>query len=368
MKDKQAPSGISLKSLASVKTKNNDDDGDDAILTSCDTHGTNYKNVKMELDFASSKTNGSGSLVMCRGVNGCETGNTQKSYSGTDHNGNAVSCSYGEGQWSRCHKFKFPGQTANTKAEMTGSQKIKLTFEGLPENKRYDLYVASLSTDGTLSPSTHVAKFYIDAKRPEAHDAQIPDTDVGKPNDGSGGRNYTAHSSNRVAWQKPSKALSSNKWLQCNTNDVAFTSKVKDQFDHNLKACEQSASRKNGSGTADRSSDLKSKLTGTSHDKCNGTLGSIDHGRQTIQLFPKDSCETGSISSSPAPPNITAFAWDVVLADHQMENVTVKVNVDNVKEVGVEALWEALHVAIQEEIVLVLIPRSYVHILGHVMG
>ena len=275
MKRETPPSGVTLLDLQSVKTWTTDDDDDDKILTSCDSHssGNDYKDIDVELNFFNAKTKERGTILVCRGDVGCVTGNGKGGYSGTDQNGKSVSCTYKEGKWSRCHKVKFPDQVANTKAEMTSNSSLKLSFDDLQENRRYDLYIGELSTAGTFSQVNHVARFYVDAKRPNITQRKIPDTDVGKPNDGgTGSRNYVAHSSGRISWDRPNDSISSSKWLQCNKEPVDFTSKVEDQFNHNFKPCEQGANRKDGTGTTDKTSNLKNKKTGSVHDKCNGTL------------------------------------------------------------------------------------------------
>ena len=306
IKRTNAPQGVQLASSSSsiyedikspYKHRENDGEDDRNVLTSCGpdnskgSHGTSYNDITVEVDF-NVQSKERGTLIVCQGRTGCRSGNSTASYSG-----NGINCTPAQGKWTRCHKVKFPGQSGTTQAEMTTSNRLRLTFNDLPDNKRFDLYVAELSTAGTLSDQEHISRFYIDAKRPTIKNRSIPDDDVGKPNDGgTGGRNYRAHSS--VSWSKPSDTVSSSKWLQCNTNDVSFESDQEDQFTHNFKECEGESERRDGSSTSDTSSDLTiDDTSATNFRKCKGKLSGIAHGRQKITLTPKDSCEKGTTSN-----------------------------------------------------------------------
>ena len=276
------------------KNRKTDGETDDDVLTSCGpdpnqsnkgSHGSDYNDITVEIDFAQIKTNERGTILLCQGRTGCRSGNSQASY-----NQNGVNCSPEEGTWSRCHRVKFPGQVGSTQAEMTADHQLKLTFNDLPDNRRFDLYVAELSTAGTLSQAKHVqsVRFYIDALRPSKVTSwQISNDEVGLPDDNKKGRTYKGPNTN---WKIPGNAFT-NKWIQCNQNDVELEATVDDQFTHNLD-CEATGSRKDGSGQTSIPASNFTYQTPVGNT-CKATLGSIQHGRQTIGIIQKDNCEKG---------------------------------------------------------------------------
>ena len=269
------PSLSSLKNITSTPV-----DLMTADLVSCDTDGAGYDDITLELNLGTLKADPNsekGTILLCQGISACVSGDSLQSYPG---------CTYQVGNWSRCHQVKFPGQPANTKALLTNNT-LKLTFEDLPPNRRYDLNLAEMSMAGTVSPQKFVARFYIDAKRPEISDRTVKGDDVGGPLDGIKGRNYQAHHKSNVSWKSPADSVS-GKWLQCNQADVAFGSQMTDQFTHNLRSCDITASRKDGNGSSDQTSNL------TDIDNCSGKLSKIAHGRQTITILPADSCAKGT--------------------------------------------------------------------------
>ena len=86
-----------------------------------------------------------------------------------------------KGLWSRCHQVTFPGQTGSTQAEMKANNQLKLTFNDLPDNRRFDLYIAEISTAGTLSQAKHISqvRFYIDSLRPPQGKGGFTNDEVG---------------------------------------------------------------------------------------------------------------------------------------------------------------------------------------------
>ena len=299
-----APSPVNLMAtpIEIINPEDTSDKIDKATISSyvpeyvsCDTDGAGYDDIIIELNVGGlvSHSKEKGTILMCQGVTACRSGDSLQSYTG---------CTYQAGNWSRCHQVKFPGQTSNTKAALTGN-KLKLTFENLPANKRYDLNIAEMSMAGTMSFQELVARFYIDAKRPQITGRTVKGDDVGGPLDNNKGRNYSAHhkTSPGVSWSIPTDVVG-GKWLQCNQADVEFVSQIEDQFTHNLRPCKRTASRKDGNGTTNTTSNLNTlslktnidDVTGTDFQKCNGKYSSIKHGRQTITLLPNDSCKKGA--------------------------------------------------------------------------
>ena len=107
-------------------------------------------------------------------------------------------------------------------------------------------------------------------------------------------------------WKVPTDGFT-NKWIQCNQEDVDFQATLDDQFTHNLN-CEATGVRKDGSGQTNipASNFTYHAPVGNLHKV---TLGSIQHGRQTITVIPEDSCDKG-----PRPPaGWKQFAWDTDL-------------------------------------------------------
>ena len=73
-----------------------------------------------------------------------------------------------------------------------------------------------------------------------------------------------------------------------NQNSVGLTATIDDQFTHNLD-CDFTGSREDGDGQKSITSDITHNTNGN----CKATLGSIQHGRHTITIVPKDSCGKG---------------------------------------------------------------------------
>ncbi len=273
--------------------------------TSCDqfngVNELNYKNITLDLDFNGFRRSGSGgeefgTLILCKGKMACRSGG----------DGSYPGCSVKETGWQRCHELKFPEQNGDTKAELLGDDKLKLTFNDLTENRRYDLSITEISMlewskrSVELQPNKNqtnigiggikTVRFYIDALRPQAASHEIPDGDVGEPNEGGrGGRNYLGP---LAAWQKPLNSLP-DQWLQCNTSNVNFNTTVLDQFTHNLKPCIYKGQRKDGHGTTNTTGDITNQVFNRNKGECVGRLMGIDHGRQTISAEPRDTCGLG---------------------------------------------------------------------------
>ena len=252
--------------------------------TSCDTDGSGYKNVTIQLNFSgfSGASPFVGNMFFCQGVSACRSGSDNSSYE---------SCRVEVSPWQRCHNFKFPGQASATDALLLANDQLKLTFNNLQDNRRYDLYFTEVSFLETPL-KRRIARFYIDAKRPVIGGQNIVDDDVGQPEDGTAGRNY---SGSDTSWSKPPDSKD-DKWLQCNTSDVDFTANITDQFTHNLKECDFTSSRRDGNGISNTTSSITNKSYHTTDygGLCRATLGSINHGRQTIVIAPSDTCGGGS--------------------------------------------------------------------------
>ena len=286
------------------KNRANDKDRDDDVLTSCGpdpnngnngSHGSSYNDISLELDFGQMKTNERGTLLVCQGRTGCRSGDSQDSY-----NKQGISCSPQKGLWSRCHQVTFPGQTGSTQAEMKVNNQLKLTFNDLPDNRRFDLYIAEISTAGTLSQTKHISqvRFYIDSLRPLQAKGNITNDEVGLPDDNTKGRNYSGPTTD---WKIPTDALS-DKWLQCNQNPVDLEATIEDQFTHNLD-CDFTGTRKDGDSETSITSNITPQTP--TDNICKATLDSIQHGRHTITIIPKDSCEKSSSKAT--------LVWDTDL-------------------------------------------------------
>ena len=274
-------------------------------LTSCDTHGSGYKNIHLELRFRNFKRRESGgeefgTLLLCKGKTACRS----------DGDEGYENCSVQETKWQRCHELEFPEQAGSTDADLSEDDKLKLTFNDLKENRRYDLSIKEVSMlewskrSVELYPNDNKAligiggietiRFYIDARRPEVVKYGIPGDEVGKPTDGYGGRNYKGP---KTDWIPPVGSLT-DKWLQCNTDHVTIEAEITDQFTHNLEPCVYSGTRKRSDKDGKIKeveleepieSDFKSDYDSKSH-KCFGTVKSIAHGRHTIEAKPHDTC------------------------------------------------------------------------------
>ena len=253
----------------------------DLKLTSCDTHGTDYNDITMTIDF-----NGIGESQQIGTVILCQMNSYCQSYGDAIYN----SCSPESGRWQRCHKVDpKPGsdQSWTYKSELTSSQVLAMTFEDMKPNRRYELVVGEFSMAGHNLRKKMVSKFYIDAIRPYIKDETITNDAVGLPKDKNrGGRNYT-HSS-FINWAIPDDSMT-NKWLQCNQDTVEFTAHPEDQFTHNLEKCELKGKREDGTNKG-----TGAATSPTLTSDCGGELGSIAQGRQTITFIPSDTCGKNS--------------------------------------------------------------------------
>ena len=250
--------------------------------TSCNTDGSNYKNIIMDLKFPQSRSKEFGTVLLCRGIRGCLSGDSTAAYTG-------ASCTFSRGPWQKCHQVKFPGQggsTSSTFLDSSGNDiKLRLKFNNLPPNRRYELEVIEASQLGVTNPRQIVkSRFYLDAKRPTSS-VSIDGNDVGQPGDGVKRRTYSGPTTN---WNLPRNGL------QCNQNSVSFTGNITDQFTHNLKNCTKLGRRRDGSGTTNINSSISMTIDKTTNPPvCKGTLSGIQHGRQTVTTIPKDVCGGG---------------------------------------------------------------------------
>ncbi len=256
--------------------------------TSCDTDGNDYNDITAILNFGNFAVTGgqeeAATLLLCRASMACVSGtNRNKAHT-------ATGCTPQMEQWRRCHNFKFPQQSGSTTASLLANNKLRLTFNDLQENRRYDLEMIEVSTL-ERSASKHIFSFYIDAKRPtiDSNSRDITNDAVGRPSDGRKGRRY--HANRSTNWQLPTNSLS-NKWIQCNQENVQFKSLQEDQFTHNLEKCNITGKHRDGSGQVPLSG-----IVNTSNDQdlgiCQGELQSITHGRQTVIFEPEDICDVG---------------------------------------------------------------------------
>ena len=284
--------------------------------TSCDmVDGViepNYKNITVELNFQSFKRRGSGgeefgALLLCKGKTACRS-DGEEGYG---------SCSVQETKWQRCHELEFPEQTGSTDAELSEDDKLKLTFNNLKENRRYDLSIKEVSmlewskSSVELYPNEsqifigvsgiEVVRFYIDAKRPTVSLGILGDT-VGEPDDGAGERNYQGP---ETKWTPP---MVTTQWLQCDRRAVNTYADIKDQFTHNLEPCAWNGSRANGAKSINLLENVHIK---SSYDfklrRCLGDVEHIDQGRHTIEAQPYDTCDVGVKGE---------ILWDTDLPEH----------------------------------------------------
>ena len=286
--------------------------------TSCDmvdgVTEPNYKNITVELNFQSFKRRGSGgeefgALLLCKGKTACRS-DGEEGYG---------SCSVQETKWQRCHELEFPEQTGSTDAELSEDDKLKLTFNNLKENRRYDLSIKEVSMlewskrSVELYPNEsqifigvsgiEVVRFYIDAKRPTVSLGILGDT-VGAPDDGAGERNYQG---TETKWTPP-PCMSTTQWLQCDRRSVNTYADIKDQFTHNLEPCAWNGSRANGAKSINLLENVHIK---SSYDfklrRCLGDVEHIDQGRHTIEAQPYDTCDVGVKGE---------ILWDTDLPEH----------------------------------------------------
>ena len=261
------------------------------INTSCDTHGSEYEDITLTLDFNTiTESQQFGTVVLCQMHTYCRSEGDDGSY--TDPKSGAV-CTPEKSRWQRCHNINpkpSSDQQWTFKSKLESEQVLVLQFDDMKVNRRYDLNIAEFAIDGEKIREQKVI-FYIDSgRRPyiDLADRKITDDDVGLPDDHQKGRNYNGPNTN---WNIPTDALS-DEWLQCNQNDVDFEATPKDQFIHNLKNCDTEGIRKDGNGDSVITADITDHISEGRF--CKSTLASIQHGRQTITFKPKDTCGDGT--------------------------------------------------------------------------
>ena len=286
---------VDLKALANGAGKDFLQDAD-LLNTSCDTHGSGYDDMTLELDFNTITSQQVGTVILCQMNSYCRSEGDNKVY------GNSCSPEE-EARWQRCHDIQpkpSSDQSWTLKSKLKSKQVLTLQFNDMKENRRYDLNIAEFAIDGEKLRTQEII-FYIDARRPYVDKREIIDDDVGTPIDDIKGRHYKAPF---TYWKPPSDSDSYGKWLQCNTEPVDFQIKMDDQFTHNLKDCDITWTKKDGSGTT--SPAPITSVLDAPNGKCKGTLSTIQHGRQTITFQLKDTCE-------PGPWNTGNLVWDTDL-------------------------------------------------------
>ena len=290
--EQTTPINVSVTSLKNGHNKNLLPNGG-RKQTSCDTDGSNYRNITMELNFdntAGRTTKEFGTLFLCRGV--------RWRYPDRDCNTNKIEKIYGP--WRRCHQVKFPDQRGNTESVLLNSSghniKLRLKFNNLKEDRSYALEIAEVSQLGISKPPYQRitnSRFYIDATRPTLI-ASINDSDVGSPDDfvtAPIDANWIDHLP-KVRF-KHGKNHKKGPGLQCNDSDVNFHGCIIDKFTHNLGNCTATGRRRDGNGT--QSIPASSISISTNSLSCSGTLRNpVQHGRQTIKITPSDICGSGS--------------------------------------------------------------------------
>ena len=273
------------------------------VNTSCNTHGGGYEDITVTLDFNTiTDSQQFGTVILCQMNSYCRSEGYDDGYTDSRL---GDSCTPEKGRWRRCHDIQ-PNPDATSDQEWTFRSKLKskqvlnLQFDDMKVNRRYDLNIAEFAIDGETLRTQKVV-FYIDKRRPyNIVDIDIVDDDVGLPDDNVKKREYAGPLTN---WKTPVDSVL-NKWIQCNQNDVDFQATIEDQFTHNLD-CEVTGSRKDGNGQTPITGDI------THHapdgNICKATLSSLQHGRQTLTIIPKDSCEKGSPSKN--------LVWDTDLPE-----------------------------------------------------
>ena len=280
-------------------------------FVSCDTDtGGDYDDISLELIFNNTdECNQAGTIILCQ----------MNSYCKSEGNGSHGTCSPVEGTWQMCDHIQPTGSQNWTFSANVSSK--TLHFNDMQTDRRYELNVGEFSTAGVYLREKVIAKFYLDATRPTIGRRRIRFDNVGVPNDGSKGRNYS--SSRPTNWKVPPNSTS--KWIQCNDEPVHFQAEVKDQFEHNITGCPNNprkgiqVERKDGKNTDTLSAvkkcidPQKMKIDsngdpycwsppdpgalGSAHH-CDGVLGErggdVKHGRHTVTFIPSDSCGQSS--------------------------------------------------------------------------
>lgn len=226
--------------------------------TSCNTHGASYNDVTVKLT-TDDKTSG---LVWM-----CQTRVT----SNTIGSGPFEPLDY-------CEDVKFEGQSGATQTQFNGNN-LTLKFNGLPDDKRFDLTAFLIDTSGNVSKPLN-ARWYVDASRPHAH-VNVDDEDVGQPGDGGSGR-LPLPQGIEAEWSLPPEGV------QCNRNDVNFVGGMTDVFTHNNNRCVVTHGSHHGSGSI-------GSQTGTD---CSGHITGIDHDVHTLSSQAHDTCGPGTGDST----------------------------------------------------------------------
>ena len=272
--------------------------------TSCDSHGNGYDDISVTLDFNTmTESRLAGTVLLCQMSSYCRSDGDNGSY--TNSKG-VVTCTPTVGRWQRCHDIQpkpSSDQAWTFKAKLALNSKskeiLKLQFDDMKDNRRYELHVAEFAIDGRKARSKKMM-FYIDGSRPVLGSKEILGDEVGSPDDNKKSRNYAGPTTN---WKVPGNAFK-NKWIQCNQSDVDLKVTISDPFTHNLENCEITATRQDGTGTTSPAS-LTSTLD-KDQGTCKGTLTGIQHGRQRVEFTLKDACAGGT-------GNKESLVWDTDL-------------------------------------------------------
>ena len=268
------------------------------LNTSCDTHGGGYDDITVTLNFdAMTKSQQFGTVILCQMNSYCRSEGDDGNYV---YSGNT--CIPEKGRWQRCHDIQpnpaGSDQQWTFKSKLKSKQVLTLQFNSMKVNRRYNLNISEVAIDGEIL-RTQKVMFYIDQRRPyNLFDIDLTDDDVGLPDDHIKQRVYTGPLTN---WEIPNDSVL-NKWIQCNQNDVDYQATVEDQFTHNLD-CKSTGIREDGNGQTP----ITGHITHNPPDGniCKATLKSLQHGRQTLTITPKDSCDLGTPSKK--------LVWDTDL-------------------------------------------------------
>ena len=300
----------SLKTGAEIDLKNNADLNtppltpavpSDLKMVSCDTHGTGYNDITLTVDFSSmGEGQQIGTVILCRMNSYC------RSYGYDPYD----TCVTEPGEWRRCHNITpASGQSWTYTSQLISSQKLEMKFSSMKIDRRYELDVGEFSMAGHNLRFKNVAKFYIDAKRPEVTYRRITNNLVGRPGDAEEGRNY-GHPHPLTAWRQPLNSFY-RRWLQCKTGTVEFAADRDDQFTHNLYVCDIKGKREDGTN---KGTGVPTSPNRTSD--CGGELSVTQHGRYTITFTPSDTCGSN-------PAHAKDLVWDADLpGSFEVKNFT----------------------------------------------
>ena len=263
---------LSVSLIGLVSGAGTDLTASDTKKTSCDTDGTGYEDITVTVDFGSmGEGQQFGTVILCQMNSYC------RSYGDGTYSG----CSPELGRWQRCHDIipnpsSDQNWTYSSSLTNNSSQELKMTFSDMKIDRRYELNIGEFSMAGHQLRFHHVAKFYIDAKRPSIGGQRVINNIVGHPLDGGAGRNYSGPP---TSWSNPG---SSSRWLQCVTGTVEFAASLDDQFTHNLENCIMTGNKQDGNGT--------SPTSPTATSDCGGHVNVASHGRYTITFNGSDTC------------------------------------------------------------------------------